>query len=68
MMPLADGSGFVKIFRNLTERRVAEQRIRESEESFRLLATNIPQLVFRTKGNGAPLGQPTVDRIYRPLT
>nr|WP_312029686.1 HWE histidine kinase domain-containing protein [Methylocystis sp. H62] len=32
---------------------MAEQRIRESEESFRLLATNIPQLVFRTKGNGA---------------
>ncbi|WP_363352446.1 PAS domain S-box protein [Methylocystis echinoides] len=53
MMRLADGSGFVKIFRNLTERRAAEQRVRESEELFRLLATNIPQLVFRTKRNGA---------------
>lgn len=53
IMRLADGSGFVKIFRNLTERRAAEQRVRESEELFRQLATNIPQLVFRTKRNGA---------------
>jgi PAS domain S-box-containing protein len=50
--PLADGSGFVKTFRDLTERRAAEQRVRESEDLFRLLATNIPQLVFRTKGSG----------------
>jgi PAS domain S-box-containing protein len=51
-MPLTDGSGFVKVMRDLTERRVAEQRVRQSEELFRLLATNIPQLVFRTKGSG----------------
>jgi PAS domain S-box-containing protein len=51
-MPLADGSGFVKIFRDLTERRAAEERVRQSEDLFRLLATNIPQLVFRTKGSG----------------
>jgi PAS domain S-box-containing protein len=51
-MPLADNSGFVKIIRDLTERRKAEERVRESEQLFRLLATNIPQLVFRTKGDG----------------
>lgn len=52
MMALADGSGYVKIFRDLTERREAEERVRKSEELFRLLATNIPQLVFRTKHDG----------------
>jgi PAS domain S-box-containing protein len=50
--PLADGTGFVKIFRDLTERRAAERRVRESEALFRLLATNVPQLVFRTKATG----------------
>ncbi|MBR0649248.1 PAS domain S-box protein [Roseomonas terrae] len=52
VMPLADGSGFVKIFRDRTERRAAQERRRESEALFRLLATNVPQLVFRTKGDG----------------
>jgi PAS domain S-box-containing protein len=52
MMPLADGSGFVKILRDLTERRAAQERLRDSEEHFRVLATNIPQLVFRTLGTG----------------
>jgi len=52
LMPLADGSGFVKILRDLTERKLAEDRLRDSEELFRLLATNIPQLVFRTRGTG----------------
>lgn len=50
--PLADGTGFVKIFRDLTERRAAERRVRESEALFRLLATNVPQLVFRTTATG----------------
>jgi PAS domain S-box-containing protein len=52
LMPLSDGNGFVKILRDLTERRAAEERVRASEELFRLLATNIPQLVFRTRRNG----------------
>lgn len=53
LMRLSNGSGFVKIFRDLTDRRAAEQRVRESEKLFRLLATNIPQLVFRTQGSGS---------------
>lgn len=52
-MPLADRSlGFVKILRDRTEQHSAEQRIRENEERFRVLATNIPQLVFRTLPDG----------------
>lgn len=52
MMPLADGIGFLKIMRDLTERQAAQEQLRGSEELFRLLATNIPQLVFRTRGTG----------------
>jgi PAS domain S-box-containing protein len=52
LTPLADRSGFVKIMRDLTERRLAYERLEESEQLFRLLATNIPQLVFRTRGTG----------------
>lgn len=52
LMPLADGSGFAKIMRDLTEQRQAQDRLARSEELFRLLATNIPQLVFRTRGTG----------------
>lgn len=51
-MPLADRSGFVKVLRDLTERRAVQERLRESEELFRLLATNIPQLVFLSSGDG----------------
>jgi PAS domain S-box-containing protein len=54
LMPLRNGDGgFVKIVRDLTERRRAEERIRENEERFRLLATSIPQLVFQTRHDGA---------------
>ncbi|MGF1627659.1 MAG: sensor histidine kinase [Alphaproteobacteria bacterium] len=53
MMPLTDhGLGFVKIFRDRTEQHRAEAELREKEERFRLLATNIPQLVFRTQPDG----------------
>jgi PAS domain S-box-containing protein len=53
MMPLADrNAGFVKILRDRTGQHRAEEQLRESEERFRLLATNIPQLVFRSKSNG----------------
>ncbi|WP_137390194.1 sensor histidine kinase [Rhodoligotrophos defluvii] len=53
MMALKDPSrGFVKITRDRTEQHEAERRLRESEERFRLLATNIPQLVFRALDDG----------------
>jgi PAS domain S-box-containing protein len=53
MMPLADASlGFVKILRDRTAHHEKEARLQESEERFRLLATNIPQLVFRTQPDG----------------
>lgn len=52
LMPLADGTGFVKIIRDLTDRRLAQERLEQSEALFRLLATSIPQLVFRTNGRG----------------
>ena len=52
MMPLSDASGFVKISRDRGEQHAAEDQIRQSEERFRVLATNIPQLVFKTRPNG----------------
>jgi PAS domain S-box-containing protein len=42
----------VKIARDRTEQHEAEQRLREQEERFRLLATSVPQLVFTTFADG----------------
>jgi PAS domain S-box-containing protein len=54
LMPLVDRSqGFIKILRDRTERHQAAERLRESEARFRLLATSIPQLVFRTRDDGS---------------
>jgi PAS domain S-box-containing protein len=53
-MPLADRRlGFVKILRDRTERHHVVEQLREAEERFRLLATNIPQLVFRGHADGS---------------
>jgi PAS domain S-box-containing protein len=53
MMPLAErGAGFIKILRDRSGQHRAEEQLRQSEELFRVLATNIPQLVFRSKPNG----------------
>jgi len=52
LMPLADRSGFVKVMRDLTIRKIKDEQLRTSEELFRVLATNVPQLVFRTRGSG----------------
>lgn len=49
LMPLKSGDGFVKVTRDLTEQRTVDEQLRENEERFRVLATNIPQLVFRTR-------------------
>jgi PAS domain S-box-containing protein len=53
MMPLRTGEGFVKIMRDRTAHHAAEQSLKESEARFRLLATSIPQLVFRSLPDGA---------------
>jgi len=53
MMPLKEPSrGFVKIVRDRTQQHLGEAMLRENEERFRVLATSIPQLVFRTRLGG----------------
>jgi PAS domain S-box-containing protein len=52
LMPLKDGSGFVKIARDRSDQHRAQERLRENERRFRLLATSIPQLVFLTRPDG----------------
>jgi PAS domain S-box-containing protein len=52
MMPLKEGPGFVKITRDRTEQRRANEQLRENEQRFRLLATSVPQLVFTTRHDG----------------
>ena len=53
MMPLRGGDGFVKIMRDRTGQHLADARLAASEERFRTLAVNIPQLVFRSHSSGA---------------
>ena len=54
LMPLRPPlRGFVKIAQDRTAQHEANVRLRENEERFRLLATSIPQLVFRTLPDGA---------------
>lgn len=53
LMPLRDtDDGFVKIARDRTEQHRADAQVRENEARFRLLATAIPQLVFRCGPDG----------------
>jgi len=53
LMRLADSTqGFVKILRDQTLKHNAEASVSASEERFRLLATNIPQLVFVGRFDG----------------
>jgi PAS domain S-box-containing protein len=68
MMPLRTGNGFVKIMRDRTAQRLKELELGESEGRFRMLATSIPQLVFRSAGDGArSWGSPQWE-IYAGLT
>ena len=52
LMPLRTGDGFLKIAQDRSEAHIAAEQLRLSEERFRVLATNIPQLVFLTRPNG----------------
>jgi len=53
LMPLRNNvDGFAKILRDRTAQHRATETLRENEARFRLLATSIPQLVFRSHGTG----------------
>jgi PAS domain S-box-containing protein len=52
LMPLAGRDEFVKITRDRSEQHRTAQQLQEKEERFRVLATSIPQLVFRSRPNG----------------
>jgi PAS domain S-box-containing protein len=52
MMPLRNQIGFVKIMRDRTGPHEHERELRESQNRFRMLATSIPQLVFRSFASG----------------
>lgn len=52
MVPLPANVGYLKVMRDRTQKHLADKRIETSEARFRTLATNIPQLVFSSRGDG----------------
>jgi PAS domain S-box-containing protein len=46
------GEGLAVLYRNITERKHAEQALRDSELAFRTLADNIPQQVWMADSRG----------------
>jgi PAS domain S-box-containing protein len=69
VMPLTDRvQGFVKILRDRSEHHRIEQQVRKNEELFRVLATNIPQLVFRSRSTGERTWGSPQWSIYSGLT
>lgn len=55
--PIKDASGritgFATILRDITERKRAEEKLRENEERFRVLAESIPHHVWSARADGA---------------
>ena len=58
--PIRDGegrlTGVVLVFRDITDRKRAEERLRESAQRFRTLAESIPQLAWTARPDGTSIG------------